>query len=178
MRLDLKWSLGVDGLSMPLVLLTGFITTLATMAAWPVNPEAESCFTSLLLAMYTGQIGVFAVQDMLLFFLFWELELIPVYLLLSIWGGKKRLYAATKFILYTAGGSLFILVAALAMAFYGDTITFDMSLLGGKGLSPANAAIGLRRFFCWPMRSNCRLFPCTPGCPMPMGRQLPPYTCC
>jgi NAD(P)H-quinone oxidoreductase subunit 4 len=82
--------------------------------------------------MYSGQIGVFAVQDMLLFFLFWELELIPVYLLLSIWGGKKRLYAATKFILYTAGGSLFILVAALAMAFYGDTVTFDMSLLAEK----------------------------------------------
>ncbi|NEQ24727.1 MAG: NADH-quinone oxidoreductase subunit M, partial [Microcoleus sp. SIO2G3] len=59
-------------------------------------------------------------------------ELIPVYLLLSIWGGKKRLYAATKFILYTAGGSLFILVAALAMAFYGDTVTFDMSALAAK----------------------------------------------
>jgi NAD(P)H-quinone oxidoreductase subunit 4 len=69
---------------------------------------------------------------MLLFFLMWELELIPVYLLLSIWGGKRRLYAATKFILYTAGGSLFILVAALAMAFYGDTVTFDMRLLATK----------------------------------------------
>jgi len=76
--------------------------------------------------MYGGQIGVFAVQDMLLFFFMWELELIPVYLLLSIWGGKKRLYAATKFILYTAGGSLFILLAALAMAFYGGDVTFDM----------------------------------------------------
>ncbi len=130
-ELDLKWSLGVDGLSMPLVLLTGFITTLATLAAWPVTLKPK-LFYFLLLAMYSGQIGVFAVQDMLLFFLFWELELIPVYLLLSIWGGKKRLYAATKFILYTAGGSLFILVAALAMAFYGDTVTFDMSLLAEK----------------------------------------------
>jgi NAD(P)H-quinone oxidoreductase subunit 4 len=130
-QLDLKWSLGVDGLSMPLVLLTGFITTLATLAAWPVTLKPK-LFYFLLLAMYSGQIGVFAVQDMLLFFLFWELELIPVYLLLSIWGGKKRLYAATKFILYTAGGSLFILVAALAMAFYGDTVTFDMSLLAEK----------------------------------------------
>ncbi|WP_035986133.1 NAD(P)H-quinone oxidoreductase subunit 4 [Leptolyngbya sp. KIOST-1] len=130
-QLDLKWSLAVDGLSMPLVLLTGFITTLATLAAWPVTLKPKF-FYFLLLAMYSGQIGVFAVQDMLLFFLFWELELIPVYLLLSIWGGKKRLYAATKFILYTAGGSLFILVAALAMAFYGDTITFDMQLLAEK----------------------------------------------
>ncbi|MFZ4640429.1 MAG: NAD(P)H-quinone oxidoreductase subunit 4 [Nodosilinea sp.] len=130
-QLDLKWSLGVDGLSMPLVLLTGFITTLATLAAWPVTLKPK-LFYFLLLAMYSGQIGVFAVQDLLLFFLFWELELIPVYLLLSIWGGKKRLYAATKFILYTAGGSLFILVAALAMAFYGDTVSFDMGLLAQK----------------------------------------------
>ena len=82
--------------------------------------------------MYGGQIAVFAVQNLLLFFLVWELELIPVYLLLAIWGGKKRQYAATKFILYTAGGSLFILVAALAMAFYGDTFTFDMRSLGLK----------------------------------------------
>ncbi|MBD1831533.1 photosynthetic/respiratory NAD(P)H-quinone oxidoreductase subunit D1 [Cyanobacteria bacterium FACHB-472] len=130
-QLDLKWSVGVDGLSMPLVLLTGFITTLATLAAWPVTFKPK-LFYFLLLAMYGGQIAVFAVQDMLLFFLVWELELIPVYLLLAIWGGKKRLYAATKFILYTAGASLFILVAALAMAFYGDTVTFDMSALAAK----------------------------------------------
>lgn len=130
-QIDLKWSLGVDGLSMPLVLLTGFITTLATLAAWPVTFKPK-LFYFLILAMYGGQIAVFAVQDMLLFFLVWELELIPVYLLLAIWGGKKRLYAATKFILYTAGGSLFILVAALAMAFYGDTVTFDMRAIAAK----------------------------------------------
>jgi NAD(P)H-quinone oxidoreductase subunit 4 len=130
-QIDLNWSVGVDGISMPLVLLTGFMTTLATLAAWPVTLKPK-LFYFLMLAMYGGQIAVFAVQDMLLFFLVWELELIPVYLLLSIWGGKKRLYAATKFILYTAGGSLFILVAALAMAFYGDTITFDMRSLALK----------------------------------------------
>ena len=129
--LDLKWSLAADGLSMPLILLTGFITTLAILAAWPVTLKPR-LFYFLMLAMYGGQIGVFAVQDMLLFFFMWELELIPVYLLLAIWGGKKRLYAATKFILYTAGGSLFILVAGLAMAFYGDSVTFDMSSLMAK----------------------------------------------
>ena len=130
-QLDLNWSVGVDGLSMPLVLLTGFITTLAILAAWPVTLKPK-LFYFLILAMYGGQIAVFAVQDMLLFFLVWELELIPVYLLLAIWGGKRRLYAATKFILYTAGGTLFILVAALAMAFYGDTVTFDMRALADK----------------------------------------------
>jgi NAD(P)H-quinone oxidoreductase subunit 4 len=129
--LDLRWSVGADGISMPLILLTGFITTLAILASWPVTLKPK-LFYFLMLAMYGGQIGVFAVQDMLLFFFMWELELLPVYLLLSIWGGKKRLYAATKFILYTAGGSLFILLAALAMAFYGDTVTFDMRSLMQK----------------------------------------------
>ncbi|PPS46021.1 NAD(P)H-quinone oxidoreductase subunit 4 [Chroococcidiopsis sp. TS-821] len=130
-QLDLNWSVGADGLSMPLIILTGFITTLAMLAAWPVTLKPR-LFYFLMLAMYGGQIAVFAVQDMLLFFLVWELELIPVYLLLAIWGGKKRQYAATKFILYTAGGSLFILVAALTMAFYGDTVTFDMRALAAK----------------------------------------------
>lgn len=132
-QIHLDWSLGADGLSMPLIILTGFITTLAILAAWPVSFKPK-LFYFLMLAMYGGQIAVFAVQDMLLFFLVWELELIPVYLILAIWGGKKRLYAATKFILYTAGGSLFILIAALTMAFYGDTFTFDMRELASKDL--------------------------------------------
>ncbi len=129
--LDLNWSVGADGLSMPLILLTGFITTLAILAAWPVTFKPK-LFYFLMLAMYGGQIAVFAVQDMLLFFLVWELELVPVYLILSIWGGKKRLYAATKFILYTAIASIFILTVGLAMAFYGNTTTFDLTELGLK----------------------------------------------
>jgi NAD(P)H-quinone oxidoreductase subunit 4 len=133
-QLGLKWSVAADGLSMPLIILTGFITTLAILAAWPVTFKPR-LFYFLVLTMYGGQIAVFAVQDMLVFFLAWELELIPVYLLLAIWGGKKRQYAATKFILYTAGSSLFILIAGLAMAFYGDTITFDMGSLALKDYS-------------------------------------------
>ncbi|NJM64849.1 MAG: photosynthetic/respiratory NAD(P)H-quinone oxidoreductase subunit D1 [Acaryochloris sp. RU_4_1] len=129
--LGVQWSVGADGLSMPLILLTGFITTLATLAAWPVTYKPR-LFYFLILAMYGGQIAVFAVQDLLVFFLAWELELVPVYLLLSIWGGYKRLYAATKFILYTALSSLFILVAGLAMAFFGPDLTFDLQALGAK----------------------------------------------
>ena len=117
--LGLAWAVGADGLSMPLILLTSFITALAVLAAWPVSYKPK-LFFFLLLAMDGGQIAVFAVQDMLLFFLAWELELIPVYLLLAIWGGKKRQYAATKFIIYTAGSSVFILLAALAMGFFGQ----------------------------------------------------------
>ncbi len=130
-QLGLNWSLAVDGLSMPLIVLTALVTTLATLAAWKVNHKPR-LFYALMLVMYSAQIGVFAAQDLLLFFFMWELELVPVYLLISIWGGQKRLYAATKFILYTAAGSVFILVAALAMAFYGDTVTFDMQQLAQK----------------------------------------------
>nr|YP_009240190.1 NADH-plastoquinone oxidoreductase subunit 4 [Sciadopitys verticillata]AMO00715.1 NADH-plastoquinone oxidoreductase subunit 4 [Sciadopitys verticillata]BAW34609.1 NADH-plastoquinone oxidoreductase subunit 4 [Sciadopitys verticillata]BCK60778.1 NADH-plastoquinone oxidoreductase subunit 4 [Sciadopitys verticillata] len=126
------WRLGIDGLSIGLISLTGFITTLATLAAWPVtrNPRL---LHFLMLAMYSGQLGLFASRDILLFFLMWELELIPVYLLLSIWGGKRRLYSATKFLLYTAGGSIFILIGALSMGLYGsDVPTFDFEILANK----------------------------------------------
>nr|YP_006665830.1 NADH-plastoquinone oxidoreductase subunit 4 [Elodea canadensis]AEY84703.1 NADH-plastoquinone oxidoreductase subunit 4 [Elodea canadensis] len=116
---DFHWRLGIDGLSIGPILLTGFITTLATLAAWPVTRDSR-LFYFLMLAMYSGQIGSFSSRDLLLFFIMWELELIPVYLLLSMWGGKKRLYSATKFILYTAGGSLFLLIGVLGIGLYGS----------------------------------------------------------
>ena len=133
--LGLTWSVGADGISMPLILLTSFITALAVLAAWPVKFKPK-LFFFLILVMDGGQIAVFAVQDMLLFFLTWELELIPVYLLLAIWGGKNRQYAATKFIIYTAGSSIFILLAALAMGFYGTEIpNFEFSHLAAQDFS-------------------------------------------
>lgn len=116
---DFHWRLGVDGLSIEPILLTGFITTLASLAAWPITRNCQ-LFYFLLLAMYSGQMGLFFSQNILLFFIMWELELIPVYLLLSMWGGKKRLYSATKFILYTAGGSIFLLIGVLGMGLYAS----------------------------------------------------------
>ncbi|MEM8604612.1 MAG: NAD(P)H-quinone oxidoreductase subunit 4 [Cyanobacteria bacterium P01_H01_bin.121] len=130
-QIGLNWSVAADGLSMPLVVLTGFITTLSILAAWNIRQKPK-LFYFLMLVMYAAQIAVFVSQDFLMFFLSWELELVPVYLLISIWGGPKRLYASTKFILYTATASIFILVVGLAMAFYGDTVTFDMQALGLK----------------------------------------------
>jgi NAD(P)H-quinone oxidoreductase subunit 4 len=130
--IDFHWRLGVDGLSIGLFLLTGFMTSLATLAAWPVtrNPKL---FYFLMLAMYSGQLGLFASQDLLLFFFMWELELIPVYLLLSLWGGKRRLYAATKFILYTAGGSIFLLAGILTASLWSSNIPMlDMQSLSNK----------------------------------------------
>nr|YP_009715369.1 NADH-plastoquinone oxidoreductase subunit 4 [Acorus tatarinowii]QGK88170.1 NADH-plastoquinone oxidoreductase subunit 4 [Acorus tatarinowii] len=126
---DFHWRPGIDGLSIGPVLLTGFITTLATLSAWPVTRDSR-LFHFLMLAMYSGQIGLFSSRDLLLFFLMWELELIPVYLLLSMWGGKKRLYSATKFILYTAGGSIFLLMGVPGMGLYGSnepTLNFETS---------------------------------------------------
>jgi NAD(P)H-quinone oxidoreductase subunit 4 len=110
------------------------VTTLATLAAWQVNHKPR-LFYFLMLVMYAAQIAVFVAQDLLLFFIAWEIELVPIYLFISIWGGQKRRYAATKFILYTAAASIFILVAALGMAFYGDTVTFDIAALSLKDYS-------------------------------------------
>jgi len=135
-QIGLHWAVAVDGLSMPLVLLSGLVTTLAILASWQIKDKPR-LFYVLMLVMYSAQIGVFVAQDMLLFFLMWELELVPVYLLIANWGGQKRMYAATKFILYTAAASIFILVAGFAMAFYGDTVTFDMTELGLKDYSLA-----------------------------------------
>ncbi|KYC40609.1 NAD(P)H-quinone oxidoreductase subunit 4 [Scytonema hofmannii PCC 7110] len=130
-QIGLNWAVSVDGISVPLVLLAGLVTTLSMFAAWQVDLKPR-LFYFLMLVLYAAQIGVFVAQDILLFFIMWELELVPVYLLVSIWGGQKRRYAATKFLLYTAAASIFILVAGLAMALYGDNLTFDIVELGAK----------------------------------------------
>ena len=130
-QLGINWAVSIDGLSMPLVLLAGLVTTLAILSAWQVDYKPR-LFYFLMLVLYSAQVGVFVAQDAMLLFIMWEVELIPVYLLVSIWGGQKRRYAATKFLLYTAAASIFILVAALGMAFYGDTVTFDIAALGLK----------------------------------------------
>ncbi len=127
-QLGISWTLSVDGLSAPLVLLSGLVTTLSMFAAWQVDRRPR-LFYALMLLLYAAQVGVFAAQDLLLFFIMWEVELVPVYLLICIWGGQNRGYAATKFLIYTALASIFILVAAIGMAFYGDTITFDIAAL-------------------------------------------------
>jgi NAD(P)H-quinone oxidoreductase subunit 4 len=130
-QIGLNWSVSVDGLSAPLVLLASLVTTLAMFAAWRVDRRPR-LFYFLMLMLYAAQIGVFVAQDILLLFIMWEVELIPVYLLVCIWGGQKRRYAATKFLLYTAASSIFILVAGLALGLYGDNTTFDIAELAQK----------------------------------------------
>ncbi|MDM9582578.1 NAD(P)H-quinone oxidoreductase subunit 4 [Nostoc sp. GT001] len=131
-QLGLNWAVSVDGLSAPLVLLAGFVTTLSMFSAWQVDHRPR-LFYFLMLVLYSAQVGVFVAKDLLLFFIMWEVELIPVYLLVCIWGGQKRRYAAMKFLLYTAAASIFILVAALAMGLYGGgDMTFDITALASK----------------------------------------------
>jgi NAD(P)H-quinone oxidoreductase subunit 4 len=130
-QIGLSWAISVDGISAPLVLLAGFVTTLSMLAAWQVDRKPR-LFYFLMLLLYSAQIGVFVSQDILLLFIIWELELVPVYLLVSIWGGQRRRYAAMKFLLYTALASIFILVAGLAMSLYGGNMTFDMAQLALK----------------------------------------------
>jgi NAD(P)H-quinone oxidoreductase subunit 4 len=128
--LGLEWSLAADGLSAPLVVLSGLVTLLTAAASWSITRKSRLYF-ALLLVQASAQSLVFLSQDFLLFFLAWELELVPVYLLIAIWGGKQRQYAATKFILYTATASLLILLSGLALALSGP-FTFNISELAAR----------------------------------------------
>jgi len=129
--LGLEWSLAADGLSAPMVVLSGLVTLLAVAASWNVNSKTNLYF-GLLLLQASAQSLVFLSQDFLLFFLAWELELVPVYLLIAIWGGAQRQYAATKFILYTATASLLILISGLALALGGDSFTLNLAELSSR----------------------------------------------
>ncbi len=124
-----QYFLAVDGLSAPLVLLTGLLGLVAALASWHINIRVREYFIWLLV-LQTGVMGVFTSLDFLLFFLFWELELIPMFFLISIWGSEpksKREYSAMKFLIFTILGSAFMLVGILTLFF--STGTFDMTAL-------------------------------------------------
>jgi len=126
---------GVDGISLWLVLLTSFLTPLAVLASWSVTERVKPFFI-FLLALETGMLGVFASLDMFLFYLFWEVTLVPMYLLIGMWGYGNRIYAAMKFFLFTLAGSLLMLVAILYMYFaVGADPTFDYQELLGTPLT-------------------------------------------
>ncbi len=105
--------LGVDGISVLMVLLTGFLTPIAILSTWKSVDERVSGFMSFFLMLEAGMMGVFLSLDMVLFYIFWEFTLIPMYFLIGMWGGKNRIYAAIKFFLYTMAGSLLMLAGIL-----------------------------------------------------------------
>ncbi|MBZ5671724.1 MAG: NADH-quinone oxidoreductase subunit M [Acidobacteriia bacterium] len=119
-----NYHLGVDGLSLLLILLTGFLTPLSVLVSWSSITHRTKEFFLFLLALETGMIGVFASLDLVLFFVFWEVMLIPMYFLIGIWGHERRVYAAVKFILYTMTGSALMLAGILYL--YNLTGTFDL----------------------------------------------------
>jgi len=122
--------LAVDGLSLPMVVLTTMLTFAATLASFSIEHRLKEYFI-LLLVLEAGILGVFTALDLVLFFLFWEVELIPMYLLILIWGGPRREYAAIKFVLYTVAGSALMLVGILALYFGSGAQTFDVIKLAG-----------------------------------------------
>ena len=117
-RYGIQYRVGVDGISLFLVLLTTCLTPLCVLSSWHYIHEKESGYYALLLALLTGMLGVFISLDLFVFYVFWELMLIPMYFLIGIWGGQNRLYAALKFFLYTFVGSLLMLVAILVLVFH------------------------------------------------------------
>lgn len=109
-----SYHLGVDGISLPMVLLTTLLTPLAILASYSIQERVKS-YMILFLLLETGMLGVFLALDLLLFFVFWEVGLVPMYFLIAQWGSKNRNYAALKFVLYTMGGSLGLLLAIQLM---------------------------------------------------------------
>ena len=124
-----EYFLTVDGLSTPLVLLTGILGIVAVFASWNITFRIKEHFMWLLV-LQGAVIGVFTAMDFFLFFLFWELELIPMFFLISIWGSGRKEYSAMKFLIFTILGSAFMLVGILAL--YFSTGTFDMTILPDK----------------------------------------------
>ena len=131
-QFDVQYHLAVDGLSAPFVLLTGLLGLAAVYSSWSIGTRHREYF-AWLLTLQTAVMGVFAAQDFLLFFIFWELELIPMFFLISIWGSGRKEHSAMKFLLFTFTGSAFMLVGLLAV--YFSTGTFDMTRLVGMDLS-------------------------------------------
>jgi NADH-quinone oxidoreductase subunit M len=122
------YSLGVDGISLPLVLMTAGLMPLCVLISWDAITTRIRSFMAVLLLMEAAMLGVFVALDFVLFYVFWEAMLIPMYLLIGVWGGPNRLYAAIKFFLYTLAGSVLLLVAILVLYFYGGH-TFDILAL-------------------------------------------------
>ncbi len=115
-RFNIEYFLGVDGISMPLILLTTIITFLSMIASWNIEKHVRG-YCMLFLLLETGVLGTFLALDFFLFYIFWEVMLLPMYFLIGVWGGPRREYAAIKFFLYTLLGSVFILIALLAFYF-------------------------------------------------------------
>ncbi|MHB0867388.1 MAG: complex I subunit 4 family protein [Thermoleophilia bacterium] len=133
-RLGISYHLGVDGISVLMIMLTTLLSLLVIPASWNYVKQRELAFFACLLFLESGMIGLFVARDLFLFYVMWEIMLIPMYFLIGVWGGPRRVYAAVKFFLFTLAGSLAMLVAIVAIAWLARpnpyaTPVFDMDLL-------------------------------------------------
>jgi len=125
---NINYFMGLDGISFPLILLTTFVTMLSMAASWPIDKHVKA-YCILFLILETGVLGVFLALDFFLFYVFWEVMLLPMYFLIGVWGGPRREYAAIKFFLYTLIGGVFMLIAILMLYFASDLKLLDQDQL-------------------------------------------------
>src|SRR5437867_7755770 len=132
-----KYKFGIDGISLLLVLLTTLLGFIAILSSWNAVTERVKEYYAFLLLLQTGMLGVFMALDFLLFYVFWEVKLVPMYFLIGVWGGPRKLYAAIKFFLYTLLGSVLMLLGILAVYFHHGQVTgnytFDVEALHHMG---------------------------------------------
>ena len=155
-RIHIEYFLGIDGISTPMVLLTALISFVAVIASWNIEKSVKGYF-ALLLLLDTGMMGVFVSLDFFLFYVFWEVMLLPMYFLIGIWGGPRREYAAIKFFIYTLFGSVLMLLALLALYFSvtvldpstGEKIhTFNMlAMMNPANFEPGSILSGLNTYW-------------------------------
>src|SRR5688500_14849239 len=157
---NIQYYLGVDGLSILLVLLTTFLTPISILSTWTAVEDRVKDFMVFFLLLEVGMTGVFLAQDLFLFYIFWEFTLVPMYFIIGIWGGPRRIYAAIKFFLYTMAGYILMLLAILWLGVYGGT--FSVPELISQGNIPPNVQTWLFLAFAaafaikvpmWPLHS-------------------------
>jgi len=132
--LNIQYFLGVDGISVPMLFLTGLLSTISLIASFGIKNRVKEYFAFFLL-LEAGMMGVFAALDFFLFYVFWEIMLVPMYFLIGVWGGPRKEYAAIKFFLYTLFGSIFMLVAILILYFTSEPHTLNILTLVEQGSS-------------------------------------------
>src|SRR2546423_3185316 len=140
----IHYAVGVDGISLFLILLTTFLVPLSILGSYSYITTRERAFYALLLVLTSGMIGVFVALDLFLFYVMWDVMLIPMYFIIGVWGGQNRLYAALKFFVYTFFGSLLMLVAILALVYvvaqrtgvYSFSYAHLTAHIGGPGFLP------------------------------------------
>ena len=144
----IQYFMAVDGLSISMILLTALVSTIAVIASWNIDKQVKGYY-SLLLLLITGMFGVFSALDFFLFYVFWEIMLLPMYFLIGIWGGPRREYAAMKFFLYTLAGSVLMLLVMLAFYFYSDGNTFNLITLANQSTPVGPMMTPSFRNLCW-----------------------------